>query len=64
MKAKYIIEAIEAMKAAERQLNSYPDDRNTHQRESWKVNDQVAKARIHLQVYSGVLDVPIEVEAE
>lgn len=62
MKAKYILEAMEAMKAAEAHLNTFPKDPNDYQRESWKIYDDLGDARRRLEVYSGIEDMEIEVE--
>ena len=62
MKALHILEALEAMKAAEQHLSTYPDDRNDYQRESWRLYDQLSQARIRLAVNSRITEVEIEVE--
>ena len=58
MKAKYIIEAIQAMKAAESMTYSTPPE------VMGKVQAELTMARCSLQAFSGLNDVEVSVEKE
>jgi len=60
MKAKYILDAVAAMKNAERMLHKYPDTNNSQ--ENYRVGDALMDARCALYAYSGIHDVDIEIE--
>ena len=61
MKARFVIEAIDAMKSAETILN-HPFDKHTPEA-YWKAYEALSKARINLSVYSGIESVDVKVEA-
>ena len=58
MKAKYILEAIDAMRNAKNVLNN----RDALMQERWAAGDTLDEAWINLKVYSGINDVKVEVE--